>query len=128
MLNDTQLQTLRRLLDEREATLRAKVQALKRAAEERPSAQGPQVEDIGEEGEQRFRNGIEHAEIQRDLEELADIDAARARIDVGHCGECVDCGRDIVFERLKAQPRAVRCIDCQTAYEKTHRTSPRYSA
>jgi len=127
-LNNTQLQTLRRVLDEREAELRTKVQAVKRAAEERPSAQGPQVEDIGEEGEQRFRNGIEHAEMQRDLEELADIDTARARMDAGTYGECIVCGRDIAFERLKAQPRALRCINCQTAHEKTHRTTPRYSA
>jgi RNA polymerase-binding transcription factor DksA len=72
------------------------------------------------------RAGIEHAELQRDLQELREIDAARERIADGRYGECVDCGQPIALERLKAQPTAQRCIACQAAYEKTHRG--RYSA
>jgi len=65
----------------------------------RPSSQGPQVEDPGEEGEQRTRTGIEHAEMQRHLEELREIDTAKARLDHGTYGECVDCGTTIAAER-----------------------------
>jgi RNA polymerase-binding transcription factor DksA len=30
------------------------------------------------------------------------------------------CGRAIDLRRLEAAPEALRCIDCQTLYERTH--------
>lgn len=126
-LNREQLQAVERRLDEREHVLQAEVREHKQAAAERPSAEGPQPEENVEAGERRFRNGMEHAELQRDQEELAAIAGARERIATGQYGECVDCGREIAFARLEAQPTAVRCIACQTAWEKTHGTTPRFS-
>jgi DnaK suppressor protein len=120
-LNDAQLRALRQVLDLREADLRAQVRATREALAERPNAHGRQVEDQGEQGEQRVRAGIEHTELQRDLQELSEIDAARERIADGRYGECIDCGQPIALERLKAQPTAQRCIACQAAYEKSHR-------
>ena len=38
---------------------------------------------------------------------------------------CMQCGGDIPFERLQAQPTALRCIACQSEYEKTHPPAPR---
>jgi RNA polymerase-binding transcription factor DksA len=35
-------------------------------------------------------------------------------------GRCADCGLEIPFERLKAEPAALRCIDCQRVHEHTH--------
>jgi RNA polymerase-binding protein DksA len=121
------LPLIRERLDAREAELRTTVQEARAAAAERPSAQGPQVEDPGEEGEQRFRSGIEHAEMQRHLEELRDIDETRTRINAGSYGECIDCGQPIAVERLMAQPTAKRCVSCQSAYEKTHPVLPRFA-
>lgn len=46
--------------------------------------------------------------------EVADIDAALARIDEGTYGVCVDCGRPIAPGRLEARPTAMRCIDCES--------------
>jgi DnaK suppressor protein len=43
----------------------------------------------------------------------------------GTYGICIDCGGEIPFERLQAQPAALRCIACQNAYEKTHPPAPR---
>ena len=63
--------------------------------------------------------------MQRDQEELREIEQARERMAGGSYGQCVDCGRDIPFERLKAQPSTKRCVACQTAYEKKHQTTPR---
>jgi RNA polymerase-binding protein DksA len=126
-LTDAQMQTISQLLDRRETEVRAEVRAAREAAAERPSAQGPQVEDLGEAGEQRIRVGIEHAELERDQQELREIEDTRERIANGTYGQCIDCGRDIPFERLKAQPTAKRCIACQSAWEKTHPTGPRYS-
>jgi DnaK suppressor protein len=127
MLSEASLQTLRERLSSREAELQTAVREAKQAAAERPSAQGPQVEDPGEEGEQRTRAGVEHAEMQRHLQELSDIDESQRRIAEGRYGECVDCGRDIVVERLMAQPTAKRCVACQSAYEKAHPATPRFS-
>jgi len=125
-LDDTQLQTLRQLLSEREVELRSEVRAARQAAAERAPTR--QVEDLGEEGEERYRTGIEHVEMQRDLQELDDIDAALGRLADGSYGECIACGLPIAFERLNAQPSAKRCVACQTVYEKTHPSAPRYSA
>jgi RNA polymerase-binding transcription factor DksA len=127
-LTEAQLRTIEKRLVNREAELQARVRAAKEAAAERPSAQGPQVEDLAEDGEQRFRTGIEHVELIRDQEELAAIADARTRIADGRYGECIDCGQPISFERLSAQPTAKRCIADQSAWEKKHGTTLRYSA
>ncbi len=44
--------------------------------------------------------------------ELAEIDQARARWEAGTYGICVDCGRGIPIERLRARPAATRCVAC----------------
>jgi RNA polymerase-binding transcription factor DksA len=126
-LTEAQLDSIQQRLAGREAELQARVRAAKEAAAERPSAQGPQVEDLAEEGEQRFRTGIEHVELIRDQEELAGIAKARERIATGRYGECVDCGNPISFERLAAQPTATRCIGDQEAWEKKHGSTLRYT-
>ena len=124
-LDDTKLDTIRKLLDERERTLREEVRAVKEAAAERPSAQGRHVEDAVEDAEERLRTGMEHVDVLRDQEELHEIEQARERMVDGSYGQCMDCGRDIPFERLKAQPSTKRCVTCQSAYEKKHQTTPR---
>ena len=126
-LTDSQRQMIQRLLDEREADLQEQVRTAKAARAERTSAQGPNVEDPGEDGEERLRHGLEHIDLQRDQEELRAIEEARERIGDGTYGDCVDCGKNIPFERLKAQPSATRCIDCQSKFEQKHQTTPRYT-
>ena len=68
-----------------------------------------------------------HVDKQRDQEELKAIEATRVKMTAGSYGECVDCGQAIPVERLKAQPTALRCVACQTAYEKTHPAAPLFS-
>jgi RNA polymerase-binding transcription factor DksA len=62
---------------------------------------------------------LDQAELSRDVDELRGLEAARERIASGDYGVCVDCERDIGFERLRATPSAIRCIACQTLHEKT---------
>jgi RNA polymerase-binding transcription factor DksA len=64
------------------------------------------------------------AEARQQLNALADVDAALARIAAGSYGECIDCGEPIAAARLKAYPAATRCIDCQGAYEKREAGPP----
>jgi phage/conjugal plasmid C-4 type zinc finger TraR family protein len=56
--------------------------------------------------------GLRHA-----LSELADVDAALARLAGDGYGECSDCGEPIAPARLAAYPTATRCIECQQAHE-----------
>jgi RNA polymerase-binding transcription factor DksA len=127
-ISESQLQQLQTRLAEREAELQDRVRAAKEEAANRPSAIDRQVDDAGEAGEQRFRTGIEHVELIRDQEELAEIAEARVRMVEGRYGECVDCGQPIAFERLLAQPTAKRCIADQEVWERTHDTTLRFSA
>ena len=126
-ITPSQLDALRRLLDDREAKLQQEVRAANEAASERPAALGPDVGDTIDSGDERFRAGMAHVDKQRDQEELMAIEAARGRMSDGSYGECVDCGQPIPVERLKAQPTAQRCVACQTAYEKTHPSAPLFS-
>ncbi|HEY8788085.1 MAG TPA: TraR/DksA C4-type zinc finger protein [Actinopolymorphaceae bacterium] len=44
--------------------------------------------------------------------QLAELDAATARIDDGTYGVCELCGRAIAPARLEARPTATRCVSC----------------
>jgi RNA polymerase-binding protein DksA len=46
-------------------------------------------------------------------EQLDDIEQALQRIEDGTYGECNNCGKSIMPERLEALPSADLCIDCQ---------------
>lgn len=59
----------------------------------------------------------EFAMNEHETAELAQLDAALARIQSGDYGTCTDCGVDIQPERLQAAPQALRCIACQTRAE-----------
>ncbi len=63
---------------------------------------------------------VEFAIDAHEMQELAAIDAALARIDAGSYGECTDCGTRITAARLHAAPSAARCIHCQEKYESVH--------
>lgn len=52
-----------------------------------------------------------------ELRELARISQALARLRNGRYGLCTDCGADIPFDRLEAEPWAQRCVDCEAAHE-----------
>lgn len=44
--------------------------------------------------------------------ELADIDAALARIQAGRYGDCLSCGGPMGLQRLRAIPEARYCMAC----------------
>jgi RNA polymerase-binding protein DksA len=75
------------------------------------------VHDAGEESVADLLEGISQATLNREVEELADTEAALRRISIGSYGVCIDCSDEIVRERLNAYPTAKRCITCQTRHE-----------
>lgn len=64
---------------------------------------------------------LDIAEVRHALTELTEVDAALARVRDGSYGDCIDCGEPIAPARLSAYPTAVRCIECQEAYEMRRR-------
>jgi RNA polymerase-binding transcription factor DksA len=123
VLDDADLRRLRAQLDAREDVLRAEVRLVDAEADGTPgSVPHSQVEDIGEQAEERIRGALRHAERERDIDELRAIEAARERMARGSYGVCVDCGVEIPRDRLEVQPAAMRCLPCQERYERSHAT------
>lgn len=60
---------------------------------------------------------LEFALDERELAEVADLDAALQRLDAGTYGLCVDCAEAIALPRLQATPQVARCLACQTQKE-----------
>ena len=60
--------------------------------------------------------GFERAQVQALLDatrtRLAEVDAARERVERGTYGICEACGRSISPPRLDAQPTARTCVEC----------------
>jgi DnaK suppressor protein len=104
---------LARQLAQRQAQLRDEV-AAKRAPDALPTTD---VTDQKDQADARSMGEVAAAEIERDLDELRQIDAALRRIDSGQYGVCIDCGASIGAQRLAAQPAVARCTACQTAVE-----------
>ena len=50
--------------------------------------------------------------------ELETIAQALWRIDQGEFGKCLECGRWICLERLRARPWAVYCLECKERLER----------
>jgi RNA polymerase-binding transcription factor len=77
--------------------------------------------DLGDEALADLLADVGEAEVTRDLGELRALESALERVADGTYGLCVDCGEDIPFVRLHAQPGAARCLACQQRHEKTYR-------
>jgi DnaK suppressor protein len=113
----THLTTLRHLLDYRRQELRAEVHAAELAQMEAAHADGHDVSDRKDGSVQSVQAELDGAQAQRDIDELAQTEAALHRLDSGTYGDCADCGETIPFERLLVQPAALRCARCQSSYE-----------
>jgi RNA polymerase-binding transcription factor len=121
-LTHEQLDTLRRRLDDRQRALLAETRDEVQNTEQRQYAEAISRPPV-DEGDQSV--GVELADLNlemmnRHIREIREIEAAKARMDDGSYGTCAGCGRDIGFERLLAQPTALRCRDCQQQWENTH--------
>lgn len=118
-LTREQLAHLQQLLNDRERALRADMQ--------REIAQKDDFRDVASEapdsGDSSFASlslDLENAAVSRDVAELRAIEGARARMENGTYGICVECETEIPYERLLVQPTAERCLPDQDMYEKTH--------
>src|SRR5262245_26418481 len=119
MPNDALVAELRAALEKREVELRQTI------AEEHERATVELMSDlegvVGDEVDQAFaktRAGVETELVGRHLRELGAVEAARERIQAGTFGICPDCGGAIAAARLRANPAALRCTECQVHHER----------
>lgn len=60
---------------------------------------------------------VDLALTDREMVEMGAVSNALARVHDADFGRCVDCGGAIPFDRLKAEPWALRCVACETQRE-----------
>lgn len=113
------LKTLRNLLTDRLRELQTEIAAADQS--QRPATAAPthDVVDHKDEAAQRQEFELAGVQEQRDIDEMADVEAALRRLDENVYGDCVDCGEPIPMQRLLVQPAARRCANCQALYEAT---------
>jgi RNA polymerase-binding transcription factor DksA len=110
------LRILRQRLAERAAALHDDLRRDRgKLADDRRDA--TTVLDRKDQADLSIQAGVDDAEFERDLAELAQVDAALERLDAGRYGLCSDCAEPIAAERLLAQPWAARCLACQAQHE-----------
>lgn len=121
-LNKVELSKLIKTLDQRYASL---VEEVRDALEKSENQQYVELidrvpADIGDQSVADSLADLNLALIDRHIQEMRDIEAARTRVKSGKFGICIDCGEEVGFKRLLAYPTAKRCIACQQQRERTY--------
>ena len=120
-LNPQHSTAMKARLRERAAQLRGEIQhTLECSSDEIHARVAEQARDLEDDSFSNLVVDVNLAEIDRDADELRRIDGALARINEGSYGFCESCGQEIPEARLQAEPTALRCVQCQDLYEKTH--------
>ena len=120
-LQNKQLESLQAAMRARQVQLREEIrQALIKSDSEHYLQIADSVRELEDESFADLIVDVGLAEIDRDLDELRAIDAALLRVADGSYGVCEACDKPIDVRRLTLTPQALRCIDCQTIFERTH--------
>ena len=77
----------------------------------------------GDQGSETFEQEMDEAKRAILNDERNAVQQALQRLEDGSYGTCVDCGKEIPADRLKAQPEAIRCVDDQRRFEGAHGTT-----
>ncbi len=118
-LSQRQIQDCRKQLQDRETELHKTIHAALVNADNKTYAEvAGRVLDIGEQSLADVLADFHIIELEKEVAELAEVEAALARIQAGTYGECVDCGADIAADRMHVHPAATRCTGCQMRYER----------
>lgn len=119
-LTREQVEQLRRAIAERRESLLAEIRRdVARSRDESFGAIAGPVVDTADEAVADLLSDLDNAELTRDLNEVRELEAAQARLEEGRFGDCADCRLEIGFKRLRANPAATRCVECQRVHERT---------
>jgi RNA polymerase-binding protein DksA len=124
-LTATERSALAKQLEERRRMLRSELGS-KLETQDNPAllALRNRMEETDDWAVADLETALDVAEVSRDAGELREVQAALLRMKDGTYGECIDCGNDIPFARLNANPSASRCIACQERVEASQRRGP----
>ena len=111
------LKTLRDLLGHRLVELRADLRAAEQERLVLEEAGDRGVDDWKDEAMRGQLSALSDKQVERDREEMREVEAALHRLDTGTYGDCDGCGEPIPLERLLVQSAATRCAECQARYE-----------
>lgn len=111
-LSSSQLKSLKKLLLERQAELKAR-------DKDGASWRGPVELDQQSVGRLSRMDAMQQqemaqAEARRRTSDLARIEIALNRVAEGEYGWCAECGEAIAYRRLEIDPAAALCIGCAT--------------
>jgi len=118
-LTTEQIRTLVALMDQEAAATRGQISDADPVTSPRNTTEAVSNAAMAED---QARAAVNDTMLVFHRTQLADIDAARARLADGTYGMCLDCGNDIPFARLQAYPAAKRCVECQRKYELAHKS------
>ena len=121
-MNQRQQEKIRKRLLDRQDELRADIQRELRKCDDETYGQiADRVADPGERSVADLLVDVNVAEIDRDVGEFREIEAAILRLAEGGYGLCVDCEEPVDKNRLDRNPAAARCYKCQQAFENADR-------
>lgn len=120
-LKKEQIEELRRELLARRKALAKELRSDAEHLHEEPFAKlAGEAHDEADEAVADLISDTGQADLSRDLVELREVEAALARVRKGSYGTCANCGGQIGYGRMKANPAAERCAECQRIHEKTY--------
>jgi RNA polymerase-binding transcription factor DksA len=74
----------------------------------------------GDQGTETYEQELDETRVAILGQERSLVQQALQRLAEGKYGICVDCGKEIPADRLKAMPEAIRCLEDQRRFEATH--------
>ena len=120
-LTDDQLAQLKAALQRRYLELREEIRSeLERSGNQHYADLTGSVADLGDASVADLLVDLNANLVDRQVNEIREVEAALKRLAELDFGDCVECGGEIGFERLMAYPTAQRCVRCQELHEKTY--------
>jgi phage/conjugal plasmid C-4 type zinc finger TraR family protein len=116
-----QRESIDQLIRTRIDTLRGAIgEALRQSGSTEAIGLANHLEEIDDDAVADVERVLDAALLERELTELRALESAAKRLHTPEYGVCADCGGDIPFARLKANPSAERCLACQARFERSH--------
>jgi DnaK suppressor protein len=106
---------IRQRLARREAELRSLLRAC--TVDAVHAVDEHEVADFKDMAVAETQAAVDEAQAAHAVAELQQLQLARARLEDGHYGLCLDCGDEIDPRRLQALPGTAYCPSCQQARE-----------
>ena len=120
-LTDDQLAQLKAALQQRYLELREEIRSeLENSGNQHYADLAGSVADPGDASVADMLVDLNANLVDRQVNELREVEATLKRIAELDFGDCIKCGGEVGFERLMAYPTAQRCVRCQELHEKTY--------